>query len=168
MIRLVRVTKVLRVFKLVRHFAGLQSLFFTIRQAARELGLLLMLIFVTVLTFSSLVYFAEKDDSTNQWSFMDSFWWGLLTITTVGNGEFILISRNLSLLSVSKYYFLPLLPNKRCILRRTFTQTAGGQFKRSHTRQEKKDFRSKAFWGWHTYSLFYFLPPESTSSLNFP
>ena len=31
-IRLVRVTKVLRVFKLVRHFAGLQSLFFTIRQ----------------------------------------------------------------------------------------------------------------------------------------
>ncbi len=86
-IRLVRVTKVLRVFKLVRHFAGLQSLFYTIRRASRELGLLLTLIFVMVLTFSSLVYFAEKEDSTNQWSFMDSFWWGLLTITTVGNGK---------------------------------------------------------------------------------
>ena len=86
-VRLVRVTKILRVFKLVRHFAGLQSLFFTIRQAARELGLLIMLIGVSVLTFSSLVYFAEKDDSHNNWTFMDSFWWGLLTMTTVGNGK---------------------------------------------------------------------------------
>ena len=93
-IRLVRVTKVLRVFKLVRHFAGLQSLFYTIRRASRELGLLLTLVFVMVLTFSSLVYFAEKEDSTNQWSFMDSFWWGLLTITTVGNGAYCSLESN--------------------------------------------------------------------------
>ena len=90
MIRLIRVMRILRIFKLVRHFAGLQSLLFTLRQAYRELGLLMLLVFVAILTFSSLVYFAEKEgyeDGTttvNNWTFVESFWWGLMTITTVG------------------------------------------------------------------------------------
>lgn len=42
--------RILRVFKLVRHFAGLQSLIHTMHQAYKELGLLLLLITVTILT----------------------------------------------------------------------------------------------------------------------
>ncbi|CAB4060052.1 KCNB1 [Lepeophtheirus salmonis] len=90
-LRLVRVTRILRVFKLVRHFAGLQSLFFTVKQVYKELGMLVMLVGISVLTFSSLVYFAEKEKEINEdgviekgWSFIDSFWWGLMTVTTVG------------------------------------------------------------------------------------
>jgi len=85
-LRLVRVMRILRVFKLVRHFNGLQSLLSTLGQASKELGLLMVLLFVCVLTFSSLIYFAEKE-SVNHWSFPDSFWWGLMVLTTVGYGE---------------------------------------------------------------------------------
>jgi len=60
-IRLVRIMRVLRIFKLVRHFAGLQSLIITLQQAYKELGLLLVLIIVAILVYSSLVYFAERD-----------------------------------------------------------------------------------------------------------
>ena len=59
----------------------------SIEMHPRELGLLVMLIGVSVLTFSSLIYFAEKDETTNNWTFLDAFWWGLLTMTTVGSGE---------------------------------------------------------------------------------
>jgi hypothetical protein len=54
-VRLVRVMRVMRIFKLVRHFAGLQSLIYTLNQAYKELGLLMLLVGVAVLTFASLV-----------------------------------------------------------------------------------------------------------------
>jgi hypothetical protein len=43
---------------------------------------------VAVLTFSSLVFFAEKDSPTYQWTFIDSFWWGLMTLTTGRSSRF--------------------------------------------------------------------------------
>jgi len=85
-LRLVRVMRILRVFKLVRHFNGLQSLLSTLGQVYKEITLLMVLICVCVLTFSSLIYFAEKGSNAN-WTFFKSFWWGLMSITTVGNGE---------------------------------------------------------------------------------
>lgn len=48
----------------------------------------MLLVGVAVLTFASLVYFAEKDTlegfSGGGWTFLDSFWWGIMTLTTVG------------------------------------------------------------------------------------
>ena len=86
-IRLVRVMRIMRVFKLVRHFAGLQSLAYTLQQAYKELGLMMVLVGVAVLTFASLVFFVERDSEfqDGKWTFLDSVWWGILTVTTVGH-----------------------------------------------------------------------------------
>ena len=107
-IRLVRVMRIMRLFKLVRHFAGLQSLLITLQQAYQELGILIGLVLVAILTYSSLIYVAEREipddlNCTNwkadfpvsqlnevvhhpcyTWTFIEAFWWGLMTITTVG------------------------------------------------------------------------------------
>ena len=98
-VRLVRVMRVMRIFKLVRHFAGLQSLIYTLNQAYKELGLLVLMIAVSLLTvrwrgmgflmitelsqIASMTYFVEKEAS--HWTFIDSFWYSLMTLTTVGN-----------------------------------------------------------------------------------
>ena len=37
---------------------------------------------VVGLTFSVLVFYAEKDNKEKEWTFLDSFCWGLMTLTT--------------------------------------------------------------------------------------
>ena len=59
----------------------------TIPQAYKELGLMMVLVGVAVLTFASLVFFVERDSDfeDGKWTFLDSVWWGILTVTTVGH-----------------------------------------------------------------------------------
>ena len=65
-IRLVRILRIIRIFKLVRHFAGLQSLIRTLYEAYKELMLLMVMVVIAIITFSILMYFAEKDVDEEQ------------------------------------------------------------------------------------------------------
>ena len=90
-IRLIKVMRILRVYKLVRHFAGLQSLFYTLQQAYKELGLLFILVAVAILTFSSLVYFAEKlHDQENDGEIKNTMRLVSFPVLTPGFGSLII------------------------------------------------------------------------------
>ncbi|XP_015904271.1 potassium voltage-gated channel protein Shaw [Parasteatoda tepidariorum] len=84
------IIRIMRLFKLTRHSAGLKILIQTFKASAGELILLVFFLVLGIVIFASLIYYAERIQANPNNDFTSiplGLWWALVTMTTVGYGD---------------------------------------------------------------------------------
>ncbi|KAH7707747.1 CRE-KVS-1 protein [Aphelenchoides avenae] len=87
-VRVLRILRVVRILKLGRYSAGMRTFALTLRNSARQLGMMGMVLFTGVIFFGTLIYYVEKDEPNTPFtSIPATFWWAIVTMSTVGYGD---------------------------------------------------------------------------------
>lgn len=87
-LRAIRLIRLFRAFRFFTFTSGLQIIVQSLKASFRELMLLAIILIIPVVVFSSVVYEFEKDDQPVKFeSIPRTFWWAVITMTTVGYGD---------------------------------------------------------------------------------
>lgn len=84
--------RLLLLFRLEKQFSGLRVLLMSIKSSLLELLLMSVTFFIATLIFASMIYFAEIFEEQAFSNIFISMWWAIITMTTVGYGDYYPIS----------------------------------------------------------------------------
>ncbi|CAD8134130.1 unnamed protein product [Paramecium pentaurelia] len=90
-LRMLIVLRLIRIFKFSTFSLGVKILIRGLSESMQALSLLLFFTMICVILISSFMYFAEKEfveDSQIQ-NIPQAIWWAIITITTVGYGDYV-------------------------------------------------------------------------------
>ena len=82
------ILRLLRLFRLAKHVSGLKVLYLSMKASLQELGLLLLVLLITTCLFGSVIFYAEFFQTTHFDNVPISIWWAIITLTTVGYGDY--------------------------------------------------------------------------------
>jgi voltage-gated potassium channel len=87
-LRTLRLLRMIRILKLGRYSRAIQLVYRAVRETREQLGVVLIVITILMLMACSAMYLFENEAQPEQFSSIPAtFWWGVMTLTTVGYGD---------------------------------------------------------------------------------
>lgn len=89
-LRILRPMRIIQVFKLSRYFKALKLIGNVLKEKRWELEVTFFMAFMLLLLSSTLMYYAEYSVQPEKFpNIIASFWWAVITLTTVGYGDVV-------------------------------------------------------------------------------